>query len=100
MNKVSRRLYYLILVVFVIAVYLSRDGLARKFYEWQKPELPEAAAVEFNDVLAGASKGQQERIVTDKKIEDGKLKIEETQYIIPREYNIAVPFASQAPFGD
>jgi len=116
MFEFKRKKYVLgIGFVFILALFFLRVYIKESFMIFTKPPLPEPVAFdEAGTDIASSELGKEE----SQEHEGGanqdfldELKnnsianldenfIAETDFVIPEEYNLLIPFSSQAPFGD
>lgn len=89
------------IVVAGLVLYFNKDRLRIFWYEAGRPRLPQSVGIMDN---GSPDEANREEIEKDEKIKNDLNTTpdpsSQRRGIIPAEYNLAVPFASQAPFGD
>lgn len=92
---------FIILAAIVgLALYFGRGRLRIFWYEAGRPELPEAQVIQEKGEKKGEEGNEGKLTNAEDDKEKGKSKKENADVMAPEEYNLAVPFASQAPFAD
>jgi hypothetical protein len=109
LNK-NKVLFLIIISVLTVSFFANRLKIRTVVFELQKPKLPEAVdfygnGVEDSDAIVGDDymKSEEDSKESEEKINPPEIKdYKQSHYDnqIPDSYNLAVPFAPQAPRGD
>ena len=100
--RIKSLIFLIVLLLISGAVFLNRVAIRDKFYIWQKPALPKA--VEYSGVIANESASLADEMKQSQN-QDGIASVAGTLprndiKDVPLQYNLDVPFQSQAPTGD